>query len=148
VEAAVKGGQSVGARDEDGWTPLMYAAQRNGDPGVVAALVGAGAKVDDRNPDGLTPLMLAARDARVPSVVTALLKAGADGMLRSNADKTAFDYAAGNSKLKGTAAYLALDKARKPPAPPVPAAPPAAQPVAKPAAKPAAQPVAPKQSGN
>jgi len=59
----------------------------------------------------------------VPDVVVALLKAGADGLLTSDAGKTAFDYAAANVKIKGTAAYKALDKARTPPPPPAPPAP-------------------------
>ena len=72
---------------------------------------------------------LAARDTRNPDVIVALLKAGADGTLASDAGKTAFDYAAGNPKLKGTAAYKALNKARlPPPAPAAPAAKPAPAP--------------------
>jgi len=130
VQEAVTKGANVNDRDEQGWTPLMYAAQRNDNPKVIAALVKAGANIDDRTLDGFTPLMLAARDTRTPDVIVALLKAGADGTLTSDAGKTAFDYAAGNPKLKGTAAYKALNKARLPP--PEPAAPPA-QPAPAPA---------------
>jgi ankyrin repeat protein len=128
IQAAVAAGSDVNGRDEAGWTALMYAAQRNGDPKVIAALVKAGANLNDLTPDGLTALMLAARETRNPDVIMALLKAGADGTLLSDAGKTAYDYAAGNPKLKGTAAYRALGKARTPPAPA--AAPPAPAPPA------------------
>jgi ankyrin repeat protein len=124
VQAAVAAGAKVNDTDDVGWTPLMYAAQRNGDAKVIAALVKAGAAVNDRTPDGCTALMLAARESRAPDVITALLKAGADGTLLSDEGKTAYDYAAGNPKIKGTAAYKALEKALTPP-PPAPA--PAAQ---------------------
>jgi hypothetical protein len=50
-------------------------------------------------------------------MITVLLKAGADGTIVSDEGKTAFDYAAGNPKLKGTAAYKALEKALTPPPP-------------------------------
>ena len=126
VQEAVTKGADVNKRDEQSWTPLMYAAQRNDNPKVIAALAKAGANVNDRTLDGFTALMLAARDTRNPEVIVALLKAGADGTLTSDAGKTAFDYAAGNPKLKGTAAYKALNKARlPPPAPAAPAAKPA-----------------------
>jgi ankyrin repeat protein len=96
----------------------MYAAQRNANAKVIAAFVAAGASVDQRTPDGLTALMIAARDSVSPDVVIALLGAGADGLLKTGDGKTAYDLATGNAKIKGTAAYKALDKARTPPPPP------------------------------
>ena len=64
--------------------------------------------------------MLAARDSPSPGIVVALLAAGADGTLTTDEGKTAYDFAGGNAKIKGTAVYKALDKARTPP--PAPAA--------------------------
>ncbi|HEY9594559.1 MAG TPA: ankyrin repeat domain-containing protein, partial [Spirochaetia bacterium] len=120
VQNAVTAGADINGRDDDGLTPLMIAARRNGDAKVIAAIVKAGANLNDVTDDGMTTLMLAARDTRSPDVVTALLKAGADGLLKSNEGKTAYDYAKGNARLKGTAALKALDKACTPPPPPEP----------------------------
>jgi hypothetical protein len=44
-------------------------------------------------------------------VITALLKAGADGREKDCAGETAFDYAQGNEKFKGTDAYWNLNEA-------------------------------------
>ena len=111
VTAALSRDAKAEDQDEDGWTPLMYAASRNPSPDVLGVLLKAGAKVDDRDPEGLTSLMLAARKSACPDVVAALLAAGADGRLKS-AGKTAFDYAMTNGNLKGTAAYGSLQRAQ------------------------------------
>jgi ankyrin repeat protein len=59
----------------------------------------------------MTALMWAAAYNQNPDVAMTLLKAGANGKLKSSDDKTAFDYAEGNEKLKGTDASEALRKA-------------------------------------
>jgi ankyrin repeat protein len=72
----------VNARDQNGLTPLMYAA-RHGDVARARALVDAGAAVNEQSNDGFTPLMYAARascrtGSRGPELVDLLLEAGAD----------------------------------------------------------------------
>ena len=59
MEAALKAGVDVNARDRQGWTPLMHAANKGYTPMVVALL---GAKADVQCPrwDGATALFIAA----------------------------------------------------------------------------------------
>jgi len=55
--------------------------------------------------------MVGARANEDPEVVIVLLNAGANGKLKSSDDMTAFDYGAGNDKLKGANALKALQAA-------------------------------------
>jgi len=91
----------------------MAAAEYNQNPEVITTLLAAGADIKVRDKYGRSPLMAAARDNQNPEVITILLKAGADGKAKSSAGKTAFDYAQGNAKLKGTDAYRKLQEASK-----------------------------------
>ena len=102
----LKAGARIDDREGKGMTPLMEAAMAN-TPEVISILLKAGAKLDDKDPSGRTPLMWAAWQNHNPKVVMIVLNAGADGKVKCD-DKTAFDYAAGNDKLKGTDAYEAL----------------------------------------
>jgi ankyrin repeat protein len=87
VQALIKAGADVNAKDKDGVTPLMLAAQNSRDPQIVRALIRAGADVNakdeiqvdegDRDDCGMTPLMLAA-GANTAEVVNILIRAGAD----------------------------------------------------------------------
>jgi ankyrin repeat protein len=113
VQAAISNGADVNARNSYDKTPLMYAAMYNQNPEVITALLAAGADIKVRDKYGRSPLMAAARDNQNPEVITILLKAGADGKAKSSAGKTAFDYAQGNAKLKGTDAYRKLQEASK-----------------------------------
>ena len=70
--------QKVNARDEDGRTPLHWAAAHSTTPAVVKALLDAGAELSARDKDRATPLDLAARYSRTPAVVKTLLNAGAE----------------------------------------------------------------------
>jgi|SRR5215213_2843807 len=68
--------QDVNQTDQEGYTPLMRAAER-GQVNVVRALLKRGAEVDARRPGGFTALMLAAQKGSLP-VVKVLLAAGAN----------------------------------------------------------------------
>jgi ankyrin repeat protein len=114
VQAAIAAGAKVDEADEDGWSPLMYAAARNPGAKVITVLLKAGASIDYQDPDGWTPLMAAAKNNRNPAVIMTLLNAGANGKLTSKEGKTAFDYAATNESVRGTAAYRALARAKTP----------------------------------
>ena len=70
-----------------------------------------GVKLDDRDKNGLTPLMFVASINANPEVIITLLKAGAKAILKSNEGMSAFDYAGGGDKLKGTEAYWELKRA-------------------------------------
>ena len=51
------------ARDEDGWTPLHWAARYTNTPAVITALLGAGADPTARNKAGQLPWDLAQDNA-------------------------------------------------------------------------------------
>ena len=78
VAACVADAGFVDARDEDGLTPLLWAARYSGDHAVVKALVSAGADVNARAQDGGTPLHLAVRFNENVAVMKMLINAGAD----------------------------------------------------------------------
>ena len=91
VDAAIKSGADINAKNSYGDTPLMLAAGK-GNLKVVSLLVKAGADVNAKNDDGDTPLVWATYKDN-PEVVSLLLKAGADSRIKNNSGKTARDYA-------------------------------------------------------
>ena len=97
VQAAIKAGANVNARDEAGWTPLQRAAFKNPNPKVITILLKAGADVNARDEDGLTPLHLAAVANSNTEVITALLEAGADVNSRAEYGSTPLHWAAGKN---------------------------------------------------
>ena len=112
VSDCLTAGADVGARDDDGYTPLHLAARYNDNPAVITALVDAGAGVGARDDDGYTPLHLAAWGSDNPAIVGALLGVGAAATARDNKGSTPWDYAQDNEALRGTAAYWHLNAAR------------------------------------
>ncbi len=91
VQVLLEAGADVDVKDEDGWTALMWAADR-GYTNIVEALIKAGADVNAKDNDGYTALMKAAW-CGYTNVVEALIKAGADVNARSNVGYTAFSFA-------------------------------------------------------
>jgi ankyrin repeat protein len=88
VQAAIQNGASVHARmsgvpQEQGKTPLSYAAQYNPDPEVITVLLKAGAGVKEMDTLQETPLMLAAKYNQNPEVIAILLKGGANAKARN-----------------------------------------------------------------
>lgn len=76
VAQAIDGGADVNGRDNEGRTPLMGAAEHNGNPEVIRVLVAKGADVNADS--GWTVLMYAAQENDNPDVAQALLESGAD----------------------------------------------------------------------
>ena len=98
------------ARNENGRTPMHYAAQGTS-PALVTILAKAGARLnvpDERG--GWTPLHLAAWFSTSPSVVAALLAAGADPGAVDKKGNTPWDYAQSNTALEGTPPYWRLSE--------------------------------------
>ena len=92
IKALLAAGAEVNAKDEDGWTPLHFAAGFTENPDIIKILLAAGAEVDAKNEEGFTPLMWAvlADDARQ---VTQLLAKGAAVNARIKDDRKPFSYA-------------------------------------------------------
>ena len=49
IQAAINAGAKIDDRDNDGETPLMYAAWFNENPEVIKLLLDAGARIDDKD---------------------------------------------------------------------------------------------------
>ena len=88
------------ARNENGRTPLHYAAQGSA-PAFVTALAKAGGELDARDKrGGWTPLHLAAWFGKSQTVVQALLDAGADPEAKDDTGRTPWHYLKENPALK------------------------------------------------
>lgn len=97
TEKSIKGdldaGADVNAGDEDGRTPLHYAANFSCEPGVLRVLVAAGADVNARDRKGTTPLHLACSRDLSPEIPQVLLAAGADPKAKDRLGSTPLDIA-------------------------------------------------------
>jgi ankyrin repeat protein len=97
VALALQQGADIGAKDPNGRTPLMWAAEANQDPDVIAALVAAGAEVTETDRYGTTALMLAAEYNPNPAIINALITAGTRVNARDDGGRTALMYACAGS---------------------------------------------------
>jgi uncharacterized protein len=77
ISAALSKGGDINARDSDGHTPIMHAAQFNPRADVIRVLMKAGAKLNDLSKTGLSPFLIAAGNNTSVPVIEAFLKAGA-----------------------------------------------------------------------
>ena len=94
VQAKIKKGADVNARDKHGWTPLMLASGFNTNVAVLKALLKADADVEASSKYGMTSLMAAARYNENVDVLKVLLKAGADVEASSKSGMTSLMAAA------------------------------------------------------
>lgn len=92
IAVLLDAGAEVGARDNDGWTPL-HAAAVNGIPGHIAAIAEAGADIHAGDDEGDTPLHLAVMASTTESI-DALLAARASLEARNNDGRTPLHMAA------------------------------------------------------
>ena len=97
------------ARNENGRTPMHYAAQAHA-PTLVTALAAAGSRVNARDErGGWTPLHLAAWFGKSRAVVQTLLDVGADPEAKDDAGRTPWDYLGENPVLEDFVPTLARD---------------------------------------
>ncbi|MBQ3585202.1 MAG: ankyrin repeat domain-containing protein, partial [Synergistaceae bacterium] len=108
--ALIEAGADVNAKDNEGYTVLMFLARR-GHTDTVNALIEAGAE-DVTDDDGKTALIHAAECGK-PATVHALLDAGSYPKHKDNSGKIALDYARENDKIKGTDALERLEELSK-----------------------------------
>ena len=91
LEAALAAGMDVDARDDKGWTALMYVVDK-GYVLLMEPLLTAKADPDVRAPDGATALFMAAAHGH-SEIILLLMKAGADPTIEGPKGKTAVDVA-------------------------------------------------------
>ena len=91
LEAALRAGAEVNVRDQRGWTPLMYAANR-GYTLLVPALLDAGANPDTQAADGATALFMAVLQGH-EGIAMALVQAGANISIRGPRGRTPLELA-------------------------------------------------------
>jgi ankyrin repeat protein len=100
LEILLRAGANPNVQQQNGWTPLIFAAKA-GQPkireaeyaGIVQALLAHGAKVDVQQEDGWTALMEAAQEGRA-EIARILLEAGANPDLKNADGETARTLAA------------------------------------------------------
>ena len=91
LEAALASGADVNARDDKGWTALMYVVDK-GYVLLVEPLLQAKADLDVRAPDGATALFMAVAHGH-SEIIPLLMKAGADPTIKGPKGKTATEIA-------------------------------------------------------
>ena len=91
LEAALAAGADVNARDDKGWTALMYVVDK-GYVLLVEPLLRAKADPDVRAPDGATALFMAVAHGH-GEIIPLLMKAGADPTITGPKGKTATEIA-------------------------------------------------------
>ncbi|MCL1876305.1 MAG: ankyrin repeat domain-containing protein [Synergistaceae bacterium] len=78
IEAEIKNGMDVNAKEDDGSTVLMKAIKENANSKIINALIQAGADINAKDNEGMTPFMWAASKNKFPEVLSVLIQAGAD----------------------------------------------------------------------
>ena len=91
LETTLASGADVNARDDKGWTALMYVVDK-GYVLLVEPLLQAKADPDVRAPDGATALFMAVAHGH-SEIIPKLMKAGADPMIKGPKGKTAKELA-------------------------------------------------------
>jgi ankyrin repeat protein len=115
IQTLLKAGADINARDQDGWTTLMYSTTpsevSNND--IVEEVIKSGADINTKNEDGKTALILIAEIGFYPEIIETLLKYGADAKIKDNSGKIALDYSVENDSIKDSKAHKLLEEASK-----------------------------------
>lgn len=93
IENLIYSGAQIEAKDNDGWTALMYASRFQTNVDVIKTLLLYGASVNAKNNYGITPLLLASGFSSNPDIVSVLLE---NFTPNSEAARSAFIYAISN----------------------------------------------------
>lgn len=106
----------VDARDNEGMTPLMYAAASlNDTTEIIMRLVRMGADVNAQTISGQTALMIAAQKSKHRNVISKLIDySGCERfIIKDSIGKTAIDYANENQYIRNTDVYIKLNDMEK-----------------------------------
>ena len=94
VRWLIANGADVNAKNNDGWTPLLYAARKSAE--VAKLLIDNGAEVNAKDEDGRTPLLYAAGN-NAAEVAKLLIDNGADVNAKNKKGRTPLHWAAGEN---------------------------------------------------
>jgi hypothetical protein len=94
VNSLLENGVDVNSRDENGWTPLMWASFKNHGE-LITTLLEKGADINAQGNEGVSALTLAAENGWVNAVKT-LVAAGADVNAKENKGRSASFFALDN----------------------------------------------------
>lgn len=102
AKMAIKMTRNINRKDQNGKTPLIWAAGYNNNCKVTTLLINKGAKVHLKDNNGLTALIHAVKNENKPCVVKALLNAGANINYQSPNGNTALIWSVKNGNLELT----------------------------------------------
>lgn len=109
VQDLINSGANVNEPDENGRTPLMFAAVGQNRK-IIKALIKAGADVNTPCKNGETPLMLAATKWHAnPQIIKILIRAGADINAKDACGKTSLMYASEGLFVEPKAVKMLVD---------------------------------------
>jgi hypothetical protein len=91
IRVLINEGADANAKNNDGWTPLMFAARYSSSPEIVKLLIEKGADVNARDNNGAPLLIYAVR--QTPEIVKLLVDNGADVNVKSRGGFTPLNLA-------------------------------------------------------
>ena len=101
INQAIQNGANVNAKDNAGWTPLIFACAKKASKEVIELLIAKGAKVNAKTNGGWTLLMVAAYNKASKEVIELLIAKGADVNAKAKDDGwTPLMFAADNKASK------------------------------------------------
>ena len=100
INQAIQNGAKVNAKDNDGWTPLVFACDNKASKEVIELLIAKGAKVNAKDNDGWTPLMIACANKAPKEVIELLIAKGAKVNAKTNFRRTPLMFACANKAPK------------------------------------------------
>ncbi len=78
IRALLDAGANIEALDDDGRTPLLWAAAETMNPEILQLLLARGARIEAKDSEGQTALMLAVSGNPDPRITEGLIAAGAN----------------------------------------------------------------------
>ena len=108
INQAIQNGAKVNAKDNDGWTPLVFACDNKASKEVIELLIAKGAKVNAKTNFRWTPLMFACAN-KAPKEVIELLKEAPFTALKADLAKSEQEKANLQQKIDELTAQIAYN---------------------------------------